>query len=59
MPRLLVADAQRLGFRLEPGAARVLVERMGANPVRLRHELERLALWAGEGERSPPPTSTR
>jgi DNA polymerase-3 subunit delta len=48
MPRTLVADAQRLGFRLEPAAARVLVERMGANPVRLGHELERLALWAGE-----------
>ena len=38
-----------LGFRLEPAAARLLVDRMGANPVRLRHELERLALWAGEG----------
>ena len=49
MPRLLVADAQRLGLRLEPAAARMLVERMGANPVRLRNELERLALWAGEG----------
>jgi DNA polymerase-3 subunit delta len=49
MPRVLVADAQRLGFRLDPAAARLLVERMGANPVRLRTELERLALWAGEG----------
>jgi DNA polymerase III subunit delta len=49
MPRALVADAERLGFRLEPAAARVLVERMGANPVRLHSELERLALWAGEG----------
>lgn len=49
MPRALVADAQRLGFRLEPAAARVLVDRMGANPVRLANELERLALWAGEG----------
>jgi DNA polymerase III subunit delta len=49
MPRALVADAQRLGFRLEPSAARVLVERMGANPVRLHNELERLALWAGDG----------
>ncbi len=49
MPRLLVADAQRLGFRLDPAAARLLVDRMGANPVRLRQELERLALWAGEG----------
>jgi DNA polymerase III subunit delta len=49
LPRALVADAQRLGFRLEPAAARVLVDRMGANPVRLANELERLALWAGEG----------
>jgi DNA polymerase III subunit delta len=49
MPRLLVTEAERLGFRLEPAAARVLVERMGANPVRLQSELERLALWAGEG----------
>jgi DNA polymerase-3 subunit delta len=49
MPRTLVADAKRLGFRLEPAAARMLVDRMGANPLRLRHELERLALWAGQG----------
>jgi DNA polymerase III subunit delta len=49
MPRVLVAEAQRLGLRLEPAAARMLVERMGANPVRLHNELERLALWAGEG----------
>jgi DNA polymerase-3 subunit delta len=49
MPRVLVGEAQRLGFRLDAGAARMLVERMGANPVRLRNELERLALWAGEG----------
>jgi DNA polymerase III subunit delta len=47
MPRQLVADAQRLGFRLQTPAARLLVDRMGANPVRLQHELERLALWAG------------
>jgi DNA polymerase-3 subunit delta len=49
LPRVLVADAQRLGFRLEPSAARLLVDRMGASPVRLQYELERLALWAGEG----------
>jgi DNA polymerase-3 subunit delta len=49
MPRVLVAEAQRLGFRLEPAAARLLVDRMGTSPVRLHHELERLALWAGEG----------
>jgi DNA polymerase-3 subunit delta len=49
MPRVLVGEAQRLGFRLDPAAARLLVERMGTNPQRLRNELERLALWAGEG----------
>ncbi len=49
MPRVLVGDAQRLGFKLDPAAARLLVERMGAEPLRLRNELERLAVWAGEG----------
>jgi DNA polymerase III subunit delta len=49
MPRALVADAERLGFALDPAAARMLVDRMGANPQRLHNELERLALWAGEG----------
>jgi DNA polymerase-3 subunit delta len=48
MPRVLVAEAGRLGFRLDPAAARMLVDRMGANPSRLQRELERLALWAGE-----------
>lgn len=51
MPRLLVGDAKRLGFTLEPAAARILVDRMGTNSVRLRNELERLALWAAEGGR--------
>lgn len=49
MPRVLVGDAKQLGFRLDPAAARMLVDRMGASPQRLHHELERLALWAGEG----------
>jgi DNA polymerase-3 subunit delta len=49
LPRALVGEAQQRGFRLEPAAARMLVERMGANPLRLRNEVERLALWAGEG----------
>jgi DNA polymerase III subunit delta len=49
MPRVLVGEAQQLGVRLEPAAARMLVERMGSNPMRLRNELERLALWSGEG----------
>lgn len=49
MPRAMVADAQRLGCRLDPAAARALVDRMGASPVRLANELRRLALWAGDG----------
>jgi DNA polymerase-3 subunit delta len=49
MPRVLAGEAKRLGFALDPAAARLLVDRMGANPVRLRSELERLLLWAGEG----------
>jgi DNA polymerase-3 subunit delta len=48
MPRVLVGDAQRIGFKLDPAAARLLVERMGPEPLRLRNELERLALWAGD-----------
>jgi DNA polymerase-3 subunit delta len=51
MPKQLVADARELGFDLDPAAARLLVERLGPRPVRLRTELERLLLWAGEGGR--------
>jgi DNA polymerase III subunit delta len=51
LPRVLVGEAKRLGFGLEPAAARVLVDRMGTSPQRLQNELERLALWAGEGGR--------
>jgi DNA polymerase-3 subunit delta len=47
LPARLVAEASKRGFRLEPGAARLLVERVGESTVRLASELERLALWAG------------
>lgn len=49
LPPALVGEARTLGFSLDPAAARLLVERMGTSRVRLRNELERLALWAGEG----------
>ena len=49
MPRALVAEASRLGFQLDQAAAAALVERMGANSVRLANELRRLAVWAGDG----------
>jgi DNA polymerase-3 subunit delta len=51
LPKRLVADARALGFELEPRAAALLVDRLGPRPVRLRTELERLALWAGQGGR--------
>jgi len=49
LPSHLTAEAKRLGFRLEPAAARMLVARMGNSSLRLTQELERLALWAGPG----------
>jgi DNA polymerase-3 subunit delta len=51
MPRQLVSDARELGFELDPDAARMLVDRLGPRSLRLRCELERLALWAGQGGR--------
>jgi DNA polymerase III subunit delta len=49
LPKQLIVDARELGFELDAGAARLLVARLGARPLRLRTELERLALWAGQG----------
>lgn len=51
LPRRLVADARARGFDLDLDAARLLVERMGARTARLANELDRLALWAGDGGR--------
>jgi DNA polymerase-3 subunit delta len=49
LPRRLVGEAKERGFRLDPAAARMLVQRMGTEPLRIANELDRLALWAGEG----------
>jgi DNA polymerase III subunit delta len=49
LPSRLRAEAERRGFRLAPEAAGVLVERLGNSTLRLQTELDRLALWAGEG----------
>ena len=49
LPAHLVAEARRRGFELRPGAARVLADRMGPSTQRLAVELDRLALWAGDG----------
>jgi len=50
LPERLASEAQARGFALEPDAARLLVERLGESTTRLFTELDRLALWAGEGE---------
>ncbi len=49
LPAWLVAGARERGFRLAPQAARALVERLGDGTARLAVELDRLAIWAGEG----------
>ena len=49
LPARIRQDAERRGFSLQPDAAAMLVERMGASTLRLQTELDRLALWAGEG----------
>ena len=51
LPKRLVADARDIGFELDLDAARLIVQRLGPRPLRLRMELERLALWAGAGGR--------
>jgi DNA polymerase-3 subunit delta len=49
LPRWLIREASARGFKLEPAAARMLVDRLGDRTVRLANELDRLALWAGPG----------
>lgn len=51
LPGWVVGEARRRGFELERDAASLLVERMGEATLRLGNELDRLALWAGSGER--------
>jgi DNA polymerase-3 subunit delta len=49
LPRWVAAQAGRLGVTLEPGAAQVLVARVGERQQRLVRELEKLALEHGAG----------
>ncbi len=51
LPRHLVAGAAARGFELEPDAAALLVSHLGESLSRLENELDRLALWAGQGGR--------
>jgi DNA polymerase III subunit delta len=49
LPSRIRQDAEKRGFTLSQGAAALLVERMGTSTLRLQTELDRLALWAGDG----------
>ena len=51
LPDRLVTEARNRGFRLDAGAARLLVDRMGEGTMRLATEIDRLSVWAGpDGE---------
>lgn len=47
LPGQVVQWAAGMGLELTIDAGRLLVQRMGPRPVRLKNELERLSLWAG------------
>jgi len=49
LPGWLVAGARERGFALDPRAARTLAARVGEGTERLATELDRLAVWAGQG----------
>jgi DNA polymerase-3 subunit delta len=51
LPRWVAAEAERLGLRLESGAAQALVAAVGDRQQRLLRELEKLALEHGSGAR--------
>ncbi len=54
LPRHLVSGAAARGFELSPDAAGMLVSHLGESLSRLENELDRLALWAGQGGRVEP-----
>lgn len=49
LPSWLITAARERGFHLAPQAARAMVSRLGDGTARLATELDRLAIWAGEG----------
>jgi DNA polymerase-3 subunit delta len=49
LPSWLVSGARDRGFTLAPHAARTLASRVGGSTERLAGELDRLALWVGDG----------
>ena len=51
---LVARTARELGLRLEPAAAEALAEAIGSDSARLASELEKLALFMGEGAAITP-----
>jgi len=49
LPKWVIAQGRQLGLELDPDAARALVSQVGERQQRLLRELEKLALWRGEG----------
>ncbi|MGZ4187848.1 MAG: DNA polymerase III subunit delta [Solirubrobacteraceae bacterium] len=49
LPKWVIGQARELGLQLEPDAARALISSVGDRQQRLLRELEKLALWAGDG----------
>lgn len=51
LPRWIAARVRERGSPIDPDAADLLAETVGANPVMLDTEIEKLATYAGEGGR--------
>ena len=51
LPKWVMARARELGVRLEPDTARALIAHVGDRQQRLSRELEKLALYGGQGAR--------
>jgi DNA polymerase-3 subunit delta len=51
LPKWVIARARELGLQLEPDTARALIAHVGDRQQRLLRELEKLALYAGQGAR--------
>lgn len=51
LPKWVIARARELGLQLEADTARALISHVGDRQQRLLRELEKLALYAGEGAR--------
>jgi DNA polymerase III subunit delta len=51
LPKWVIARARELGLQIEPGTARALIAHVGDRQQRLIRELEKLAVYAGQGAR--------